>query len=134
MDDPEIELIKNAYAAFAGGDIDGAVAGLSEDVVWIEPDEFPNGGRHDGRDAVRDYLQKSRAMWTDLQSTVDVRRIGDRVVAIHSVSGTMADGTHHENSVGDVYVVRGGVVTAMTAYMTPSEALAAAQLTADEQT
>ena len=134
MDDPEIELIKNAYAAFAGGDIDGAVAGLSADVVWIEPDEFPNGGRHDGRDAVRDYLQKSRAMWTDLQATVDVRRIGHRVVAIHSVSGTMADGTHHENSVGDVYVVRDGVVTAMTAYMTPAEALAAAQLTADEQT
>ena len=126
MDDQDIELVKAAYVAFAGGDIDGAVAGLAEDVVWIEPDEFPNGGRHDGREAVRDYLQKSRAMWSELQSTVDVRRVGERLVAIHSVRGTLADGTPHENSVGDVYELTDGVVAAMTAYATPEQAVAAA--------
>jgi len=124
--DEDIELVKKAYAAFASGDIDAAVAAIADDVVWIEPDEFPNGGRHDGREAVRDYLQKSRAMWTELHSTVDVRRVGGRLVAIHSVSGTLADGTPRENSVGDVYVVRDGVVVAMTAYATPEEALASA--------
>jgi|SRR5947209_13735203 len=130
--DDDIQLVKDAYAAFARGDIDAAVAGLAEDVVWVEPDEFPNGGRHDGRAAVHEYLRRSRAMWRQLSSTVDVRRVGDRIVAIHSVSGVLADGTPHENAVGDVFVLRAGVVTAMTAYATPEQALAATKFDAGD--
>lgn len=121
--DADIEVVRAAYAAFARGDIDAAVAGLAEDVVWVEPDEFPDGGRHDGRAAVHSYLSKSRAMWTELQSSVDVRRHGDDVVAIHSVRGRIADGTEHTNTVADVFTFRDGVVVAMTAYANPADAL-----------
>ncbi len=41
-------MVLNAYAAYASGDIDGAIAGLHPDVEWIEPDEFPSGGRRQG--------------------------------------------------------------------------------------
>lgn len=47
--DPDIALILAAYAAFAAGDIKRAVASLHPQVEWIEPDEFPDGGRRSGQ-------------------------------------------------------------------------------------
>ena len=58
----EADMVRAAYAAFAAGDLDAAVADLADDVIWVEPLEFPNGGTHLGREAVRDYLAKSRSM------------------------------------------------------------------------
>ena len=46
--DPEIAAVLEAYAAFACGDIDRAVARLHPQVEWIEPDEFLHGGRRVG--------------------------------------------------------------------------------------
>jgi hypothetical protein len=43
--DPEIAVVLAAYAAFARGDIDQAVAGLDAQVEWVEPEEFPYGGQ-----------------------------------------------------------------------------------------
>ena len=39
--DPEIAVVLTAYAAFARGDIDQAIAGLHPHVEWIEPEQFP---------------------------------------------------------------------------------------------
>lgn len=124
-------IVRAAYAAFAAGDIDAAVANLADDVVWVEPLQFPNGGRHLGRDAVHDYLQRSRAMWAQLTSSVVIHQIGDRLVAIHSVHGRLADGSEHSNTVGDVFTFDAGQVVEMTAYVDAQEALAAAHALTD---
>ena len=47
--DPEIAVVLTAYAAFARGDIDQAIAGLHPHVEWIEPGQFPYGGRRVAR-------------------------------------------------------------------------------------
>lgn len=119
--DPDVALVLAAYAAFARGDIDAAVIDLAPDVVWIEPDEFPNGGRHVGRDAVAAYLRASRAMWAELRSQADARRHGRHVVVTHRVSGRMHDGSHHENAVADVFTIENGRVTKMVAYADPED-------------
>jgi ketosteroid isomerase-like protein len=43
--DPEIAAVLTAYAAYARGDIDQAIAGLHPHVEWTEPEQFPYGGR-----------------------------------------------------------------------------------------
>ena len=118
MDD-DIELVRAAYAAFARGDIDAAVADLADDVDWVEPDEIPDGGRHDGRQAVWRYLRASRDRWAELVSEPAVSREGDLVVAEHHVHGTLVDGTPNEFVISDVYTVVGGVVVAMHAHVGP---------------
>jgi len=60
--DPEIAVVLTAYAAFARGDIDHAIAGLHPHVEWIEPDQFPYGGRRVGPAAVASYLRDSRSL------------------------------------------------------------------------
>jgi ketosteroid isomerase-like protein len=117
--DADVELVLAAYSAFARGDIAAATAHLAPDVIWIEPDEFPNGGRHVGPEAVAAYLRASRKMWAALESRPEARRQGRRIVVRHHVSGRMIDGTPHENTVADVFTIRDGRVVEMVAYADP---------------
>jgi ketosteroid isomerase-like protein len=125
--DADVALIEAAYAAFARGDIDQVVAALHPQVVWIEPDEFPGGGRRVGRAAVADYLRASRAAWAELNSAATVYRQGGTVVALHHVSGRLADGRPHEATVADVFTVRGGQIVRMHAYADLAQAETAAE-------
>jgi len=125
-EEPDVAMVLNAYAAYARGDIDGAVVGLHPDVEWIEPDEFPNGGRRHGPASVAEYLRSSRAMWADLVSEASAVRRGDDIVIIHHVSGRMNDGSARDVTVADVFSVRDGQVVKMRAYADPAEALGTA--------
>jgi ketosteroid isomerase-like protein len=80
------------YAAFARGDIEAAVTPLHPDVVWIEPDELPGGGRYDGPAAVAGHLRASRDSWDELVSETTAHRRGDRIVVVHHVRGRAHDG------------------------------------------
>jgi ketosteroid isomerase-like protein len=123
--DPDRLIVLAAYAAFGVGDIEGAVAGLAEDVVWIEPDEFPNGGRHDGRAAVARYLAESYAGWRDVRSMPTAYRRGAQIVVEHHLEGTLLDGTPRSLTVADVFTVEDGQVVHMQAYARPSDVPAA---------
>jgi ketosteroid isomerase-like protein len=116
-------MVLDAYAAYGRGDIDGAISGLHPDVEWIEPDEFPHGGRRQGPAAVAEYLRSARKMWAELVSEASAVRRGDDIVIIHHVSGRLIDGSSHEATVADVFTVRDGKAVRMKAYADPAEAL-----------
>jgi ketosteroid isomerase-like protein len=119
--DSDVDIVLAAYAAYAGGDITAAVQNLHPDVVWIEPDEFPNGGRREGRAAVAEYLQASYDGWRELRSMPLARRDGSRVIVEHHVEGVLADGTDHQMTVADVFLLRGGQVVHMQAFADPAD-------------
>ena len=119
--DPDVERVRAAYRAFERGDIDAAVRDLHPRVVWTEPPEFPGGGRYVGSRQVAAYLRASRAMWGELESHPTVTRRGGRVVAVHRVSGRLADGTPHEGLAVDVFTFVDGLVVEMTAYAAPED-------------
>ncbi len=121
--DADVALVLDCYAAYALGDIDAAVAPLSPDVVWIEPDEFPNGGERHGRAAVHDYLSRSYAGWAHLTSITTARRRGDDIVIVHQVGGALQDGTYQSAQVADVFTVVDGAVVRMQAYADPAQVL-----------
>ena len=113
--DPEVDLVLASYAAFARGDIDTAVAPMVDDIEWVEPEDFPMGGRRVGPAAVHEYLAASRAGWRELVSTPEAYRVDGRVVIVHALSGTLLDGTPNQVRVADVFTVRGTEVLAMQA-------------------
>jgi ketosteroid isomerase-like protein len=123
--DADVRLVLAGYQAYARGDIDGAVAGLAATVEWIEPDEFPGGGRYVGPDAVADYLRGSLARWDTLSSTPTAHHVAGRIVVVHHVMGRTVDGVQRENTVADVFTVRAGKVVHMQAYADPAGAFAA---------
>jgi len=124
--DPDVALVLRAYEAFERGDIEAAVADLHPEVEWIEPDDFPMGGRRVGRAAVAEYLRASRAAWAELRSEPIASRRGTDIVVVHHVVGRLADGTPNEATVADVFTAANGQVVRMQAYADPADVPGAA--------
>jgi ketosteroid isomerase-like protein len=123
--DSDVDIVLSSYAAFARGDIDGAIANLDPDIEWIEPDEFPNGGLLRGPAAVGEYLRAARALWDELISEPSAQRQGENIIVIHHFHGRTIDGEEGEGTVADVFTMKDGRAIRMMAYVDPNEAFGA---------
>src|SRR3954462_8308119 len=117
--DPDVELVLAAYRAYGRGDIATAVADMHPNVVWIEPDDWPNGGERRGPDAVAEYLRASYQSWRSLHSVARAERRGERSAVSDHAFGTLSDGYYADTTVADVFTVVDGRVTHMQAYADP---------------
>jgi uncharacterized protein len=58
-----VQIVKDVYAAFSRGDMQGLLALLTEDIEWITPGEgWPLAGTYRGRAGVAGLLQKASEM------------------------------------------------------------------------
>jgi ketosteroid isomerase-like protein len=121
-DESDVDIVLSSYAAFARGDIDGAIANLDSDIEWIEPDEFPNGGLRRGPVAVGEYLRAARAQWDQFISEPSAQRHGENIVVIHHFHGRTIDGEEGEGTLADVFTMKDGRAIRMKAYVDPNEA------------
>jgi ketosteroid isomerase-like protein len=120
--DSDVDIVLSSYAAFARGDIDGAIANLGSDIEWIEPDELPNGGLRRGPVAVGEYLRAARAQWDQFISEPSAQRHGENIVVIHHFHGRTIDGEEGEGTLADVFTMKDGRAIRMKAYVDPNEA------------
>jgi uncharacterized protein len=56
---PNVQRVRDAYAAFAQGDLDAALKDLAPDAVFHFHGEGPNSGDHKGDEAIRAALIKN---------------------------------------------------------------------------
>jgi ketosteroid isomerase-like protein len=112
MPTPELAILANAYQAFNARDFDAILAHMQPDIDW--PKAF-DGGRVQGKDAVREYWQRQFEQITphlepqefttgsDGRITITLRQI------VHDKQGNLlADGmTQH------VYTFRDGLIARM---------------------
>jgi ketosteroid isomerase-like protein len=116
-----VTALAGAYAAFNRGDMTAAVEPLDAQVEWTEPAEFPRGGKHHGRDGVKQYLTQSRAAWGEVNSEAErFIIVGKRIVVF--VHARVRD-KWPDVSLADVYTVRNGRVVEMQAFADRQEAL-----------
>ena len=84
MTQSNVELIKEFYAAFARGDGDAALAALTEDVFWLEAENYPYADRNPyiGPQAVAEgVLARVPADWDEFVVVVeDVAPLGENRV------------------------------------------------------
>jgi uncharacterized protein len=99
-----LERTKQAYAAFAAGDIERASADLADDIEWIVPGNSKISGTYRGKDEVIGFWM-SLAEKSFTTSPEHFYADDDRVVVLTS---TTADG-HTSDSV-DVLTFRDGLV------------------------
>ena len=57
-----VQIVKDAYAAFGRGDMQGLLALFADDIEWIIPGEWPLAGRYRGRAGVAGLFQKVSEM------------------------------------------------------------------------
>ena len=110
-DDTIQAMFERLYERFNARDIDAVLVHLTQDVDW------PNGwegGRIQGRDAVRDYWTRQ---FESIQSNVEpleFTEAGDRVaVTVRQVIRDLDGNVLSEGRTSHVYTLRDGLVTRM---------------------
>jgi ketosteroid isomerase-like protein len=59
-----VQIVKDTFAAFGRGDMQGVLALLADDIEWITPGErLPFAGTHRGQAGVADFFQKISEMF-----------------------------------------------------------------------
>ncbi len=67
-----LDIIKILYKAFAEGDTDTIRELFDPNIVWVQNEGFPGGGRHVGPDPVfNDVFAKFRVHWDVWKADVE---------------------------------------------------------------
>ncbi len=88
MAHPNAALIREAYDAFAGGDLSRVLGVLADDVTWHVPGRSPLSGEHKGHQGVLDFFGRCQELsgGTLRVAADEILAEGDRVVVLSTVS------------------------------------------------
>lgn len=107
---PEMELVKETYAAINRNDVEAAVKAFDPQIERIEPPGFPSSGTYRGHAAVMAHISKGRNTWAE--GGCEVERFiaaGDKIVAFVHVRVRLKDHTEWiDGRFADVYTFRNG--------------------------
>jgi ketosteroid isomerase-like protein len=65
MPDQEMENLREAYAAFGRGDVDGLLEHLAPEIDWDATQAIAHTGRFSGHNGVREYISTLSGTWED---------------------------------------------------------------------
>ncbi len=84
-EEANVQVVREAYAAFGRGDIEAILGSLSENVEWIAPGVEPVAGTYRGRGEVARFFQKVNDIseFSSFEPREYVAQ-GDRVIALGS--------------------------------------------------
>jgi ketosteroid isomerase-like protein len=115
-----VQIVKDAYAAFGRGDIQGLLALFAEDIEWISPGEgLPLAGTYRGQARVAGFFQKVSEMveisfFEPREFVVE----GDRVLVVGFDRGRVkATNRTFEGHWVMAFTVRNGKVTNVREYI-----------------
>jgi len=122
-----IQTVKDFFAAIGGGDKEGLLALIAEDIEWIIPGEdWPLAGTHRGRTGVADLLETAAK---SIETSTEPREFvaqGDRVLVVGFARGRIkATNKTFEDDWIFAITVRDGKLTSIQEYV-DTQALARA--------
>ncbi len=120
------ELVTAAWRAFIRGDLNAALANMSDEVSWLVPGNLPNvSGLKKGKQAVTEFLGGvGRAFPEGLQS--EIRRTycdADTVILELTNRGKSANGKLYENEYCFVFELEGGKIRRIREYVDTQKAM-----------
>ena len=129
MSEENVRIVMQMYEAYLAGDVDQALAYFHPDVAAdfsVRGDTAPT----EGRNALSETVATWVSTWDDYSERItDVRDTGNTVCVIATQTGRgKGSGVEIENTWGQLYTVQNGLITSVTMYASPTEALEAAGL------
>lgn len=115
MPNPNIDLIRELYDAFAAGDVPTVLGHMSPDIVWMEADNFPyaDGNPYVGPEAVLNgVFARCASEWDGFAVEIDeLLDAGDTVVALGRYTGVYRrTGNAQRTQIAHVWRIAGGRV------------------------
>jgi uncharacterized protein len=90
MADDNVELVRDAYGAFARGDIPAVMSAFAQDIEWNVPAVLPHGARGQGHEEVGRFFENLGATWEGFTLELDdLVGSGDRVFAVGRAQGSL---------------------------------------------
>lgn len=89
--DANVAPVRTAYESFSRGDLEGALAMMSEDIVWDEAQGLPHGGTYRGLAAVKAAIfdPLDEQWWDGFDATPnEIIGMGDNVVVLGRYTAT----------------------------------------------
>ena len=118
------EVINEAYAAFAGGDMPALLALMSDDVDWEVTEILPQGGSFRGPDGVGEFFAGVAREWPELRIEIDyLVADGDHVIGVGRGEGKLAGGEGADYGFTHVFTVGDGKIVHFREYVAPGPAL-----------
>lgn len=117
MPSPNTQLVRGLYDDFSSGNIPGALARMSPDIVWNEANNFPyaDGNPYIGPDAVlQGVFARIGAEWDGFTVEIDeILDAGDTIVGLGRYRGVCkATGREQDTQIAHVFRVRNGKIVA----------------------
>ena len=117
----EADFVRDAYGAFARGEVAAVLAMLDDDVEWNVPDVLPHGGHARGRDAVGAFFGRLAELWSDFGLDVDIVTGADgRGIGIGRAHGRLR-GADSGDGFTHVFTLRDNRVVRFDEYVAPPE-------------
>jgi ketosteroid isomerase-like protein len=120
-----VQVLRNAYDAFARQDLPSVMAAFDEDIEWTTPDSVPFGGVCHGHDGVAGFFGQLADQWQDL--SVEPEEFidgGDTIVVIVHDRATGAGGSMDTQTV-HLWRMRDGKAVSFTEFSDTARALQA---------
>ena len=121
MSEQNIQVVREAYAAFGRGDIPALLASLTDDIHWFLPGEglIPQAGTYRGRDGVAGFFKKlAETTEFDAFEPREFIASGDRVVTLGYYRGrSKATVRSFEADWCMTYRIRNGKIATFREYM-----------------
>ena len=108
MSQENVEVVSKLYDAFARRDIDGVLAQVDPEIEFDLSDRLPDEGIHRGREAYRQFLERTFELWADFRVEIeDLLDAGDATVAlIHTTATGRISGIEIDERVAHVFWLR----------------------------
>jgi uncharacterized protein len=113
-----VQIVKDGFAAYGRGDMQGLLALFAEDIEWIVPGEGPLAGTYRGHAGVAGFIQKiSEMLEVSLFEPREFVAEGDRVLVVGFERETVkATNRTFEGHWVFAFAVRNGKVTNVREY------------------
>lgn len=114
------ELVTKTWQAFIKGDVDNALANMSDEISWVIPGNLQGvSGLKRGKQAIREFGSNvGRSFPQGLNSQINkVHAAGDTVIVELTNSGKAANGKDYRNEYCFVFEVENGKIRRIREYV-----------------
>jgi ketosteroid isomerase-like protein len=129
MSEENVELVRDAFAAWERGDLDWLDRHTDPEVEIAQPPNLPGGSTYTGKDGMREALRDWPSQWDELRielreaTALDQRRV---LAMTHQVGRGKGSGVEVEADIAFVFTVRQGKLVRWQMFTSREEALEAA--------
>jgi uncharacterized protein len=114
------ELVTTTWKAMMGGQIDTALANMSDEISWVVPGNLPNvSGLKRGKPAVKEFIGGiGKAFPGGLNSSISkVHTAGDTVIVELTNTGKAFNGKDYRNEYCFVFEIESGKIRRIREYV-----------------